>query len=101
MLSPHVRDIYHRALSLWGEKAQVGMVHEEIGELLQAMNKVLRGKDDLNHLAEEIADCQIMLEQLAEIIGKTEEVFIIKMRKFERLESKVIEHEHRDSNRPR
>jgi hypothetical protein len=54
------------ALSRYGLKAQVMQTMEEVGELLQALNKVMRNPDTGNHyrLAEEIADVEIILEQM-------------------------------------
>ena len=58
------------AILLWGKPAQIGQLHEEIGELLQALNKVNRAKDAQQaeqayiNLIDEYVDLEIMLEQL-------------------------------------
>jgi NTP pyrophosphatase (non-canonical NTP hydrolase) len=51
------------------------MAMEEAAELIQAINKCLRYKDDegcRNNLIEEIADVEIMIEQLKIIFNITE-----------------------------
>ena len=66
--------IYKDALDKWGRVAQICMVMEECAELIQACNKFLRVKtsaeDDRakRQLADEIADVEIMIEQLKVII---------------------------------
>lgn len=40
------------------------MLIEEMSELTKELCKDRRGKDNLEHIAEEIADVQIMMEQL-------------------------------------
>lgn len=55
---------YTNALIHYGEKNQMTVALEELSECQKEICKVLRGKGDLGHLAEEIADATIMLEQL-------------------------------------
>lgn len=63
--------IFMRCLEAWGEKAQLGMVMEECAELIQAVNKFMRGKDsDMQALAGEVADVYNMLGQLSLIVGR-------------------------------
>lgn len=45
------------------------MFHEEVGELLSALNKFKRGRIKTDEVVTEIADVQIMAEQLAEMFG--------------------------------
>lgn len=68
---PRIRDgktlgLYEVALERWGYEAQVGMFHEEIGEALQALNKHQRNPSvqTLIALMDELADLQVMLEQM-------------------------------------
>lgn len=51
-----------RALSKFGENAQKEMLIEEIAELTQAILKDRRGRE--SNIAEEIADVQIVLDQI-------------------------------------
>lgn len=57
-----------RAIDRWGIKLQMGMLMEECAELIQATHKVLRGwkKERIPwaNFAEEIADVEIMLDQI-------------------------------------
>lgn len=52
-------ELYQKAIDTWGIYKQTLMFHEEIAELHSALMK----KDNL---AEEIADCRIMTEQMAQ-----------------------------------
>ena len=73
-------DIYHSAILKWGKKSQLEMMQEEATELALAARKFTRypiGKN-LMQLAEEIADVEIMIEQVkimeADIINEIEVV---------------------------
>lgn len=56
--------IFGKALGTWGAEAQITMVFEEMSELQKELCKRLRGKDNVNDIAEEIADVEIMLDQM-------------------------------------
>jgi len=83
------REIFIEAVRRWGKDAQIGMVHEEIGELLQAINKYKRGKVGLIEIAEEIADVEIMVEQLKGIYDLHDIVKTEKLYKLERIARKL------------
>lgn len=55
------------AVQKFGQESQIGMLFEEMAELQDAVCKQRRGRDSVDHIAEEIADVEIMLEQLKEI----------------------------------
>ncbi|MBW2969444.1 hypothetical protein KY314_05030 [Candidatus Woesearchaeota archaeon] len=81
--------LYRTALELWGSKFQIMMLFEEIGELQQAISKYGRGKCTALNIAEEIADVEIMLEQmkiLFVIDSQTEKAKEKKLLKLEELE---------------
>lgn len=61
-------------LKYYPHKDQMFMAVEEMAELQKAVSKAYRGKPDLNNIAEEIADVEIMLEQLKQIFGCRETV---------------------------
>lgn len=63
--------ILHSAIEKFGEAPQIIMAMEESSELTQALSKHLRGQNNDDNVAEEIADVYIMLRQL-EIIFKNE-----------------------------
>lgn len=60
------RKTYKAAVDLWGIRAQVLMCIEEAGELLQALSKYDRNpaKENRQAILEEIADVDIMLNQM-------------------------------------
>lgn len=64
------------AILLYGEQAQIDMAIEEMSELTKALCKVKRARDTAgiteagNNVIEEIADVQIMLDQLRIIFGR-------------------------------
>lgn len=58
------KSVYVTAIEKWGIDAQACMAIEEMSELTKEICKVRRGKNDLDALADEIADVTIILEQL-------------------------------------
>lgn len=56
--------IFRKALGTWGAGAQITMVFEEMSELQKELCKKLRGKENVDDIAEEIADVEIMLDQM-------------------------------------
>lgn len=65
-------NLWWKALSKYGGKAQLGMVIEECAELIQAINKCDRREfDSASRIAliEEIADVIIMIDQLPMILS--------------------------------
>lgn len=63
--------IMQQAIDAWGEDAQLDMVIEECSELIKAILKYRRADDKekaRKHIAEEHADVNIMLDQLAFIM---------------------------------
>ena len=81
--------IYTAAVRAYGEKAQEDIAIEEFAELIQAICHKHRGR--ANNIAEEIADCEIMLEQLKTINLCEQEVENIKKEKIARLERRVYD----------
>ncbi|ABR48748.1 conserved hypothetical protein [Alkaliphilus metalliredigens QYMF] len=83
-------EVYKKALVTWGQEAQITMVFEEMAELQKELCKVLRGEKVTGNIAEEIADVEIMLEQmklLFEIEGLVRDNKIYKLERLaERLE---------------
>jgi NTP pyrophosphatase (non-canonical NTP hydrolase) len=66
---PETRAILDGAIEAWGEDAQVDMAIEEMGELQTALMQYYRDRADEVDVAEEIADVQIILDQLAVMFG--------------------------------
>ena len=62
------RMLYLEAALLWGGEAQIQMAIEEMAELTVDLCHVIRGRKHISECAEEVADCQIMMEQLQAVI---------------------------------
>ncbi len=77
------KEILKKAVDVYGKEAQVDMCVEECSELIKALLKERRlgyEKADpakkqlaLEHVREELADVQIMLEQMRLVFGDTQE----------------------------
>ena len=61
--------VYEKAISQNGMQLQMVVAVEELSEAQKEICKFLRGCGDIEHLAEEIADAAIMLEQLRYMFG--------------------------------
>jgi DNA-binding transcriptional regulator GbsR (MarR family) len=68
------KQVYEAALNKWGCKLQATVAIEEMAEVQKEITKMLRGQLDREHLAEEIADATIMLEQLRQMLNINESV---------------------------
>lgn len=55
---------YTNARNRYGELNQMIVAMEEMSEVQKELCKVMRGDGNMDHLAEEIADATIMLEQM-------------------------------------
>lgn len=62
-------DIYEQAIKTYGFNAQRLMLIEEIGELLNAMAKLPRGRATSDDVIEELVDVAIMVNQMAVFYG--------------------------------
>lgn len=58
------REVYIQAVQRKGLAEQMVVAIEELSEVQKEICKVMRGEGSMEHLAEEIADATIMLEQL-------------------------------------
>ena len=56
--------VYEQAIAKYGEEAQRRVAIEELSELIKELCKYDRGYINRGHIAEEIADVSICLEQL-------------------------------------
>ena len=90
----HRQIIYEKAIKYWGKELQVGMLTEEVSELLIAVNKFRRNDTAQNHfnIVEEIADVRIMLEQIMFLFKITERMVTEReANKLKKLEKMVVE----------
>lgn len=67
-------DIITAAIDTYGTEHQIIVAIEELSELQKELTKILRGKGNKGHLAEEMADVRIMLSQLGFIFNNFEAV---------------------------
>ena len=81
-------EVYSQALNKWGTESQIMMLFEEMAELQNAICKYIRKRNNIYDVATEIADVQIMAEQMSILFGK-ELVNSEKERKFERLKKRL------------
>lgn len=81
-----------KAIETYGKDLQLTVAVEEFSELIKEICKSKRGKDNRDSIIEEMADCYIMLEQLAIIFGvEKEEIGVWLDKKFARLEKRLAE----------
>lgn len=79
-----------RAIETYGADMQLIVAMEEFSELTKELCKYLRGQGDIEHIKEEMADCQIMLAQLR-IIFDIKDLQPQILEKLERLEKRLDE----------
>lgn len=80
------QQILHDAIDWYGMTSQVDMAIEEMAELTQAFCKIKRAwsKEAFANILEEIADVQIMLDQMRLIYGQTAEIETAKLARLQR-----------------
>lgn len=98
MTTMETQNLYTRAIERYGEGAQIMKAIEEFAELTQALCKASTVTGDTDpgqiaeiceHLSEEMADAQIMWQQLLLIFGNSADVSDWLERKRERLEARL------------
>lgn len=64
-------EIYRSCIARWGHASQIGMMYEEMAELICALNKFNRNPSDetRKNVCEEIADVEVMMGQARLIFG--------------------------------
>lgn len=82
-------NVYERALAHYGAEAQTLMMFEEMSELQKELCKRSRGADNVDAIAEEIADVEIMLEQMKLLHDCKNDVSYHKVLKLERLADRM------------
>lgn len=89
IVAPVQCDTYAEAVRAYGKQSQLVMAMEEMSELTKELSKNLRGADNSKALAEEIADVEIMLEQLKVIFRNRALVDRIRAGKLVRLSDRI------------
>lgn len=88
----NAHEIYKAAIEHYGRETQMLVCIEEMAELIQAICKRLRGRNNRYNLAEEMADVEITQEQLRMMFPmESKLVSWIEPRKLERLEKRIAE----------
>lgn len=81
-------ELYQKAFEKWGDK-QLVVAIEELAELQKELTKALRGMPCINNISEEVADVEIMLEQIKQIFRLGISVEAVKENKLKRLEERL------------
>lgn len=81
--------LYQQAIDKYGGDNQLNVAIEELSELIKEICKFKRGFDNGEHLAEEVADVEIMCEQLRFIFDLDAKVDYFKNLKLKRLEERL------------
>lgn len=81
--------VYEQAIETFGPQAQTVMVFEEMAELQKELCKNARGEQNRAEIADEIADVEIMLEQMKVLHKCAAEVEQHWAQKLERLQKRI------------
>lgn len=85
------KKVYQIAYEKYGIGAQIVIAVEEMSELTKEICKISRGQGNMSHLAEEIADVTIMMEQLRLMYDINDEVCDYMNAKVQRLQNRLLE----------
>lgn len=77
------------ALQTFGKESQICMVFEEMAELQKELCKNLRDEPNCEHIIEEIADVEIMLEQMVQLYRCRDDVDDMRREKLKRLRGRM------------
>ena len=83
--------VYEKMIEKYGKKDQMLIAVEECSELQKAILKYLRGRCNTIEISEEMADVEIMLEQLYIMLDNHDEVKFFKEKKIERTSKLYLE----------
>ena len=81
--------VYTNALVRYGDRNQMVKAIEELAECAQTICKAILGQGDIDHLAEEVADATIMLEQIRLFFGINDRVIQYMDEKVQRLDGNL------------
>ena len=83
--------IYRKAFERFGKVNQITVAVEELSELQKELCKVLRGNMNIENVVEEIADVEIMIEQLHIMFNADRDIDKVKAQKIDRLKCRMLE----------
>lgn len=81
--------VYRKAIAKYGADKQMTVAIEEMSEVIKELCKLKRGIGNRDHLAEEIADATIVLEQMRMLFNLNQAVRDKMDEKIEDLQRKV------------
>lgn len=81
--------VYMNALITYGDRKQMVKCLEELAECQQAICKILIGGENFDHLAEEIADATVTLEQMRLLFNINDKVCSYMDAKVKRLDDNL------------
>ena len=84
-------DVYNKAKATWGIDAQITKAVEELAELQKELCRFLIDDGNMAHITEEMADVEIMIEQLELIFENKKAVKVVKKSKIQRLSDRLDE----------
>lgn len=82
-------DVYQRAVHTYGETSRLILSIEEMSELTKELSKHIRGRNNMSAICEEMADVEIMLEQLKIVFNNRAAVDYHKAHKLQRLADRM------------
>ncbi len=92
------KELYKRALRVWGKEPQMLQVIEEMSELIKEILKnVNRKKDNVDAIIEETADVEIMLGQLKCCYGIEDKVRTYKAEKLKTIDKRLDAWEQKET----
>ena len=83
-------EIYKKLIAKFGVKNQIIVAIEELSELQKELCKTLRGEENKPNICEEIADVEIMLEQIKMLYDINEVVEFEKNNKLKRTNDRYL-----------
>jgi NTP pyrophosphatase (non-canonical NTP hydrolase) len=89
-MTQDIKSLALQAVQQWGNEPQLSQATEELAELIVAINHYRRGRVGVIKLAEEVADCFLMLEQIKIIADIPEATMqIVQQAKLEKLNTRL------------
>lgn len=83
-------EFYKKLIKHFSAEHQQTVAIEELSELIKEICKHQRGMGNVHHIAEEIADVTIMIEQLIIMFGCSAEVELLKEQKLQRTKERYL-----------
>lgn len=83
------QDVLRSAIDTYGAVMQITVAFEEMSELQKELCKYLRGSGSQENIAEEIADVEIMMEQMKMLFNCEDSVRRVRGQKVKRLKERM------------